>query len=298
MTTATTTTVIDHSSDAAFRTWVAEIITQLLAVGITQTADTGQINTTTVTRPAINVMAGYVIMRFNDTAQGTSPIFFKLEFGTSSGAAEPNMLLTVGTASNGAGTLTGTTTTRLSIVGGTHSSSVITYVSRFCYNATDGILAMSWKINGVGGTNANLGTLIIARTTDSSGASTTNAYLTITNNSTTAVGGAGTMQIYSYTAAALVALASATLALNGPSNGNANFNSGGNVYVIPFYFQSPVPGVHGMIAFACVADIAIGVTVTLALVGSTTHTFVSVGSFFGNNSVAGITTGTWLMIWE
>lgn len=298
MTTATTTTIIDHSSDAAFRTWAAEVIAQLLAVGITQTADTGQINTTTVTRPIINTMAGYVIMRFNDTAQSTSPIFFKLEFGTSSGAAEPNMILTVGTASNGSGTLTGTTTTRLSVVGGTHASSVTTYVSRFCYNATDGILAMAWKIGGVSGTNANLGAILIARTTDSSGASTTNAYLSLTSNSTTPVANSGTVQIYSYTSAALVALAVSALGLNSVTGGNANFSAGGNIYVVPMFFQSPVPGVHGMIAFACVGDIAIGTTVTLALVGSTTHTFVSVGSFYGNTAAAAITTGTWLMIWE
>lgn len=238
MTTAATTTVIDQSTDAAFRTWVAEIITQLVTTcGITQTADTGQINTSTVTRASANTMAGYVILRFNDTAQSTSPIFIKLEFGSGSANTEPSMMITVGTGSNGSGTLTGTTTTRQCIVGGTHASSVTSYVSRFCYNATDGIAAMMWKIGGVSGPG-NLGCFVIARTTDSSGASTTNAYISMSNGSTSVVGNTGTVQIYSYTAAALVTLTAATVFVAQIYN-STSLNTGGNIYVIPMFFLSP-----------------------------------------------------------
>lgn len=297
MTTATTTTVIDQSTDAAFRTWVAEIITALVTTcGVTQTADTGQINTATVTRAAINTAAGYVILRFNDTAQSTSPIFIKLEFGSGSATTEPSMWITVGTGSNGSGTLTGTTTTRQNIVGGTHASSVTSYVSRWCYNATDGILAMCWKIGGVSG--GNLGTILIARTTDSSGASTTNAYVSMTNGSTTSpIGSTGTVQIYSYTSSALLTLGNA-LQYVAQLYASTSLNTGGNIYVIPMFFTSPVPGIMAMVGFAILADIALGTTVTLALVGSTTHTFVSVGQFYGASAPGNISGGTWLMIWE
>lgn len=95
MTTASINTAVAHSSDATFRTWVAEVIAQLLAVGLTQTADTGQIDTATATRPGTNTSGGYAIFRFNDTAHSTTPIFFKLEFGTASSAAVPQMWITV-----------------------------------------------------------------------------------------------------------------------------------------------------------------------------------------------------------
>jgi hypothetical protein len=109
MTTASTLTPFDQTTDAGFRAWVSSIITQLAAVGLTQTSDTGQINTSTVTRPGSgNTSAGYTIWQFNDSLQGTSPIYFKLEFGSGSAAANPQMWVTVGTGTNGAGTINAT----------------------------------------------------------------------------------------------------------------------------------------------------------------------------------------------
>ena len=130
MTTASTNTAIDHTSDAGFRTWVAEIITQLLAVGLTQTADTGQINTASVTRPAINTMAGYAIFRFNDTLHATNPIFLKLQFGTGGSTTTPAMQLQVGRGSNGSGTLTGLTTANVACLMNTAPTSTIRLTPR------------------------------------------------------------------------------------------------------------------------------------------------------------------------
>lgn len=301
MTTATTTTVIDHTSDAAFRAWVAEMITQLLAVGLTQTADTGQINTSTVVRTGTNTIAGYTIWRFNDTAQSTSPIFIKLEFGTGSTTTQPTMMITVGTGSNGSGTLTGTTSTRRGICGGVITSSSTTFISRWCYNATDGVLAMAWKIGSVSpGGAANGGAIFVARTTDTSGASTTTGYICITNGSTSVIPTAstGAVEIYNFGSASLVTLTTNLPSLTGIAYGNSTLVTGGNTYLIPFFFLAPVPGVHSMIAFGLIGDFALGATVTVALVGSTTHMFVSVGDFFGNVNNLSIVGATWMMIWE
>jgi hypothetical protein len=73
MTTASTSTVADQTTDAGFRTWVAEIITQLTACGLSQAAEAGQINTSTVTRAAINTAAGYALFRYTDTL-GKGPL--------------------------------------------------------------------------------------------------------------------------------------------------------------------------------------------------------------------------------
>src|SRR5882757_2238071 len=148
--TVTTNTVVDQSTDAAFRVWIAEAITVLFTtLGVTQTADTGQINTATVTRPAvINTAAGYVIGRFNDTAQSTSPVFFKLEFGTGTvQPTNPAMWITIGTGSNGSGTLTGVIGTRVSTGGfGAIASTITPYVTSGCYNTTAGFLGFVWKM--------------------------------------------------------------------------------------------------------------------------------------------------------
>jgi hypothetical protein len=95
------------TTDAEFRTWGSGISGKLSTLGFVQTSDTGQINWTTVTKPAgSSTAAGYEIWRFADSLQSTAPIFFKLSYGTSGGLTSPQITLTVGTNSDGAGTIT------------------------------------------------------------------------------------------------------------------------------------------------------------------------------------------------
>jgi hypothetical protein len=96
------------TTDAEFRTWGQTMRAAMTAVGgLVQTPDTGQINWTTVTKPsAANTAAGYEIWRFDDAAQATVPIYMKIEWGTGGSANSPGMYLTLGTGSNGAGTIT------------------------------------------------------------------------------------------------------------------------------------------------------------------------------------------------
>lgn len=100
------------SSDADFRAFGSGLSTLLAAMGLVQTADTGQINWTTVTRPGVqNTAAGYEIWRFNDTLQATAPVYLKLEWGIGPGNGgylqAMSMWVTIGTGSNGTGSLTG-----------------------------------------------------------------------------------------------------------------------------------------------------------------------------------------------
>lgn len=95
------------STDAEFRTWGGGVSAAIAAVGLVKTADTGQINWTTVlTPPGASTYQGYEIWRFNDSVQATAPIFFKLEYGSGSTTGRPAFRLTVGKGSDGAGTLT------------------------------------------------------------------------------------------------------------------------------------------------------------------------------------------------
>ena len=102
MTTKAWTSSLLHTTDAEFRAWGQDISQALADVGLVKTADTGQINWATVTRPAVNVWAGYEIWRYPD-----SSIFMRWEYGTGGGTTQPAIRVTVSNGSNGAGTLTG-----------------------------------------------------------------------------------------------------------------------------------------------------------------------------------------------
>lgn len=101
------------NTDADFRNWIDGLRAQFTACGLVQTADTGQVNSATVTKPAaINTFQGYDIWRFADALQATKPVFIKIEYGSAGATDRPSLAFTVGTGTNGAGTLTGQVGTR------------------------------------------------------------------------------------------------------------------------------------------------------------------------------------------
>lgn len=110
MTLRTTNSSDTSSTDAQFRAIAQVVHDHLAATGMVQTADTGQINLTTVLRPvATSTAAGYEVWRFSDSLQATAPIYLKVEYGSgSTNVGTFGMWLTVGTGSDGAGTLTST----------------------------------------------------------------------------------------------------------------------------------------------------------------------------------------------
>lgn len=95
-----------QTTDGEFRTWVQDLIDCLLAIGMQQTADTGQIDTSTVLAPtAVNQVRGYAMFTPDD---GLTDWYLKVEFGSgANGAASPRLWMTWGWATDGAGTFTG-----------------------------------------------------------------------------------------------------------------------------------------------------------------------------------------------
>ena len=292
MTTSTTTTPIDQTSDAAFRTWVAEIITQLAAVGLTQTADTGQINTSTVTRAAGNTAAGYTIWRFSDTLQSTYPVFLKLEFGSaSSGNAYPQMWVSISTGTNGAGTLNnlaGATPVRFFCTfGSAPSSTTISFPSYFCCDqSTIGYVGMSWKIGGSDNgysANSSYGGFHLGRSNDSTGASTGSAVFLLANSSLSAPTSLyGSMQCYSYTTTAIYPAASALASANKywgiyPLAPTVTL-TGSAVQVMPGMIMTPSIQFTQCIGLCSATEIPLGSTFSSALIGSTARTYIQCGS--------------------
>lgn len=105
MATFATTAAPINDTDANFRAWINVWHTLLTTVGgWVQTADTGQINFATATRPTlVNEKRGYALYAMNDSLQATKPIILKLAFGSGAAANTPGVWFSIGTATDGAG---------------------------------------------------------------------------------------------------------------------------------------------------------------------------------------------------
>lgn len=292
MTTAVTTTLAAQDTVAHFNAWFNEIITQLLAVGLTQTTDTGQISTGgAVAIPAANTAAGYTIWKFNDTLQSTKPVFIKLEFGSSSATNYPGIWITVGQGSNGSGTLTGVLTTRTSVVNAQLASPITTsWVSRWCYNATYGVLWMNWKQGAWSPSypTSSMGCFYVGRSNDSTGASTGDAVVVITNSSTATGSNTNTgyMQVYSYLTGALVN-ATPSIAWNVNILALSTTLISSNNYLSPVLMATPAPAILFGCAMAALSELGLNATVSVAPVGATPQTFIQLGVAFGGNGGVG-----------
>lgn len=133
------------TDDATFRTWGKFISDSLESGGWLKTADTGQINWATVTRAAVNTAAGYEI-RTSPTKVGYEQVYLKIEYGSGSSANYPTVWLTLGYASNGAGTLTGVLSTRQPAAG----VSAANYACTDRVSAGDDWFAIGWSIPAAG----------------------------------------------------------------------------------------------------------------------------------------------------
>lgn len=108
MTTAQFSAAPISDTDTNFRAWGKGLSDALAAVGMVKTADTGQIDWATVTRPTgVSTYQGYEVWRFNDALQATAPLFLKIEYGTGTAPSSPGLRVAAGKGSNGSGTLTG-----------------------------------------------------------------------------------------------------------------------------------------------------------------------------------------------
>jgi hypothetical protein len=217
-----------------FALWGAALSAALTACGITATTDTGQVNWGgTITSPTTtNTYPYYEIRQFTDTLQtgaGSNPIYLKIEYGSGyNAAANPGLRITIGSGSNGSGTLTGITSVTTQCAGSTSSSTL--YPS---YISSDGsrLQIILWP--------ANNGACVfsISRTVNDVGAYTNDGVNLLFFSSGTphgaqfisAPGGVG-----SYPSTGLItpctALPSATLTVNALSN-----NYGLNMGVFPIY---------------------------------------------------------------
>jgi hypothetical protein len=308
MTTYSTNTQIAQTSNATFQAWVNEIYTGLVTqCGITQTGDTGQmaVPCVTATPGAGNTAVGYYIFRFNDTLQATKPIFFRIDFGSSSaGAADPMMWLTVGTSTDGAGNITGLKTgVNATSWGQFAGADAVNHVSYWCYNATQGFVGCHTK-NGV---NANPGMMgwgfDIFRTVDNTGVPTADGCCILTNTSvttTTLTSGTaqgGNMSFLNFNESTVLAgssFPSPNYWCFVPMTLNNGFSTtkGTTSQIFPVFqykgnATTPGFGITNALALATQQDIPLFSTITATILGGTSLTYVAIGAGYGYTAIGG-----------
>lgn len=270
MTTASTATRLRSDSDATFREWGLEMSTQLAAVGLVQTADTGQVNWTTVTRPAANTLGGYEIWRFNDALQSTAPIFMRVEYRSGSTNQVPKIRITVGTGSNGSGTITGTAlTTSRDIHGDTVATTDTARSSYWCCVA--GFFGMHWKV----GTTNSEGCFFICRTCDSDGDPTDTGALVYWGNASSTAMQTQALRFAATAAAYTARTSQADAALGISPQSPTSTAVGSDIQVMMGWTitprVAPLFGVCGVID----AELNQGVTFSATLVGTTARTYIA-----------------------
>lgn len=151
--------------------------TQIQAAGLVYVSQTGDIGAPgSITWPGSNnTSVGFRCYRFNDgTNQTTLPIFVRFEWGRGTLSAVPRIIVQVGTALNGSGTLTGQvgTSATLIVTAMNPGDTLVSYCA-----AGDGYFHLVTNFNP--SSNSNTGVVIVERP-HKNGLPTTDGILVVT----------------------------------------------------------------------------------------------------------------------
>ena len=253
-----TSTAAPTNAANAIATWAGFVETCIVTTaGWTVTADTGQTAPAALTTPgAINTSAGYRV--YSSATLSGMTMFLKVEYGSSNTAASsPAMWWTVGTGSNGTGSITGTLINRVQLSSSTAAATLFTsYFSGDSARLQFGLWAGD-NINTVAfATATNQIFVTLERTKNSSGADT-NAGVYMgwqTCQGGTGVG-AGSNNMGSLTTQTIPILEDLFRTSLNSTNTTMNQGNTGGVS-LPIYF-SPAPNYAGLgVVLGWAADIA------------------------------------------
>jgi hypothetical protein len=257
------------TTDAGFRVIGSNISSNLGSVNpgiLTQTADTGQANWATATRAGVP----YEIWKFTDSI-GT--LYFKIEYGAVS--TQFAMFLTIGTGSNGSGTITGILSTREQLnCGNAPISTTTPYSSFMC--CTNGAL---WLLAGSGATITVSGTapafFAFLRTCDNTGALTGSGYISMSCK----VSGGTFLDVYAVNLSVL-SVVSTTTGLHCLVPFGITSSTYGTSTNQIWRFEIPIPQTFTTALGGAYVQTEAGpaTTVTTAIVGATTHTYFFTGT--------------------
>lgn len=299
MTTQAWSTRWKHIDDATFQEWTQELYDKLIACGLVQTSDTGQLATPVVaSMPADFTTAGYWIFRFNDSLQGSAPIFIRVEPGTYFGTPNfyPRLRMRFGTGTDGAGTLTGLFSAASGDNAMIHTvgpaTSDTAWESFACH--TEGFFGIAFK-QGNGGGN---GLFLVARSVDGSGTPTAAGAIACWGQGNPSL---RVVQCYRFTATAEAYPLQTSSAQGSPcfaphgrtsSQVGADFQAFVGFTITPQV--TPVLGFCGVYA----SEVGQGSTFSATLVGAAAHTYIGIRSDCGNPTPNTFITITFAMLWE
>lgn len=295
MTTHSFSSAISMASDALYRAWWDEVRAGLAACGLVQTADTGQLNPATHVRPGANQTAsGYEIWRFDDALQATAPIYLKIEPGRFNSLTTPWCALTVGSGTNGAGTLTGIVTDRFAITAGSSGPGGGSYASYFCH--TEGFAGAVFKASSItsGVTFAVFGFMVI-RTVDSAGDPTADGCVVYRTNNSSAPAHVTVLRF------AATAQAFATDQVGRSTvipTGISDTTVGADKQVFQHLMAIPrVVPVFGCCTYLT-GEYSAGSTISVAMVGVTARTYLCLGNNMGLGDRSTTPSAGIAMLWE
>lgn len=253
-----------------------------------------------------------------------TPVVFRLDFGAQTVVTTPQCWITVGSGSNGSGTINGsagtTAMTQVAVFNGNaEGSSATAYSSYFCYNTTYGFCKVIFKVGAAAASNYTpIGSFYIFRTNDTSGAATAAGVILITNASSTtgATSSSGAMQCATYASGAITSIAPGTMSVSNCEGfvcmptpaigtlpfGQTSFLSNGNVTVFNcLYLVNGILAYSAYLGFGSLNDMPQGNSFTTAIIGATQLTFLGDSetiaggtSFSGFSQTAGVTVSLWM----
>lgn len=291
--TYTTDVFTSNSNDADFRQWGSTISAHLLAAGLVQTSDSAQINWATVLKsPSGNGVAGYEMWRFNDALQATAPIFIKIEYGNSDSTSIPGIYITVGTGTNGAGTLTGTISNRRQVNSGS-SPTAGSWVSKVCY--AGGFFGCTMYRGLQGASQVPLMAFMVQRTMDDSGAWTGDGCVVVWSASSSTAG----MQALNFVNGTKNTFNQIHTLFPGGTTSTLTDDVVPNYQAVRSYQLFPKMRALGGSCVVYLPEVGIDTQFSLALIGTTPRNFICTGVHFGNTQAAGQSSNFGMaMLWE
>lgn len=187
MATDTRSYIFSTATDAAFRVWGSSWSASMQAAGLTKTADTGQIDWTTVLKPGTSTVAGYEIFRLTtDSQHSTFPLYIKIEYGQAATTAYFSWTFQTGSTTSGAGVLGGQLSTKRTFNAGAFASTTVAYPTYSSGGNGYFCTAASWSAGAAANDGFNQ-IIVIERLRDNAGSPTVNGvYLFVEGSNGTA----------------------------------------------------------------------------------------------------------------
>lgn len=293
-------------TDASYRAWGKPISDLMQSAGLTKTADTGQIDWTTVAKPAsTQALVGYEIRKLSNSSLGD--IYFRIEWRTAASATYNFLRFYLGSGTDGAGNLTGVFMSAVS--SGFDGSSVananstVTNQTSYCF-VDEGTFALA-AYPALGNNASAYTTLFVfARTSDSDGTYNDNGWMIVH-------GGNANHAVFRYWSAELqfcpntsISNYASPVCLPYPYYATqASIEYTGNYgATVVLEHLTPTRNWHKNIVCLNAADAAVGATVTATVLGAS-HTYLSLGATYdgvagGSNGNNANTKGALALLWD